>query len=364
MKISKINTALMCSHKNVEKLARRIVNESSNAVLMEMFDDKCILADTNTGIIYESNYSFDGSKFIFENFNPIEIEEDNSSLKESIGKFFDDEVVDLTEAYEESSSSGCSKDLFEESLIEALASKNMNKVINYSELTGINEEIGEFKNSKLFKAYEKRLEEKPLSEALMFNWEDPVNVAMIDEDVDNVFVLGLAEKGKSLKTNKEFRDSLCEAISEAFNGETVKLDTLLDENKAIVTLDKAAMTELIGMSIIGNKELMENRKEAVNLVVEAIDMNDSLVETRTLFEEEATCKTTATCKTATASEETEASEDDCKEVISALEKALDKASDEKLKEKIQNLIDNVSDCKDCGATDVGAIKEAIALLRL
>ena len=67
MDIGKFNDALLLSNKNVEKLARKYINESCNAALMEMFEDKCILADHTTGQIFEANYSFDGETFIFEN---------------------------------------------------------------------------------------------------------------------------------------------------------------------------------------------------------------------------------------------------------------------------------------------------------
>ena len=134
MDIGKFNDALLLSNKNVEKLARKYINESCNAALMEMFEDKCILADHTTGQIFEANYSFDGETFIFENFTEIELEKTDASLKEAIGDYFDDKNVNLVEAYESCSDSN--SDFFETSLSEALASKNMSEIVDYTSLEG------------------------------------------------------------------------------------------------------------------------------------------------------------------------------------------------------------------------------------
>ena len=56
MEISKFNNSLMYSNKNLEKLIRKVINESSNAVLLETFTDKCILQDHITGGIYSCDY--------------------------------------------------------------------------------------------------------------------------------------------------------------------------------------------------------------------------------------------------------------------------------------------------------------------
>ena len=103
MDIGKFNDALLLSNKNVEKLARKYINESCNAALMEMFEDKCILADHTTGQIFEANYSFDGETFIFENFTEIELEKTDASLKEAIGDYFDDKNVNLVDRYNQKS---------------------------------------------------------------------------------------------------------------------------------------------------------------------------------------------------------------------------------------------------------------------
>ena len=150
MKISNFNDTLLYSNKNLEKIASKLVNSSSNAVLMEMFSDECLLADHETGTIYKANYSFDGKKIVFENFESVELEEDDSSLREAISDYFDDNNINLVESYESKTNE---TDLFDSSLTEALASKNMEDIINYSELVGINEEIEDLKNTEAYKVF-------------------------------------------------------------------------------------------------------------------------------------------------------------------------------------------------------------------
>ena len=209
MDIGKFNDALLLSNKNVEKLARKYINESCNAALMEMFEDKCILADHTTGQIFEANYSFDGETFIFENFTEIELEKTDASLKEAIGDYFDDKNVNLVEAYESCSDSN--SDFFETSLSEALASKNMSEIVDYTSLEGINEEIGDLKENETFKAYTARLTEKPSSHIKIFNWKDPVRVSVLDEDENIVLNKSIFTKAKKLRTNVEFKKTLAEA---------------------------------------------------------------------------------------------------------------------------------------------------------
>ena len=52
MKIDKFNNALLYSNKNLEKIARKLINESSNGVVMERCDYRCVFADHAAGRIF------------------------------------------------------------------------------------------------------------------------------------------------------------------------------------------------------------------------------------------------------------------------------------------------------------------------
>lgn len=354
MELNKFNDTLLYSNKNVEKLAKKLVNTSANAVMMEMFEDKCILADHTTGQIFEAKYSFDGSTFVFEEFNEIELEHNNSELKEAIGSFFDDETINLAEAYEKVSNTG--SDIFESSLTEALASKNMDSIVNYAELSGINEELEELKGTNLFKVFSERLNTNPTEDIKVFNWKDPVKVSVLDEDVEKVVNKSLVSKSKTLKSNIEFKKMLAEAAKEAMKGDVSAIEDLIHENISMVALDKADLKALVGLSVIGDKELMENRTKIVNIINETIENNNELSSKKALLEEEETEDDNDTAP--------EASEKDLEVLKKALETAKEKVEDEKLISKIEDLIDAIDEASKSGETDVGAVKESIQILSL
>ena len=358
MEIGKFNNALLLSNKNVEKLARKYINESCNATLMEMFEDKCVLADHTTGQIFEAEYSFDGETFEFKNFEEVELEKNNSSLKEAISDYFDDKNVNLTEAYEAASDSV--SDVFENSLSEALASKNMEAVIDYSSLAGINEEIGDLKDNATFKAYVERIAEKPASSIKMFNWKDPVKVTVLDEDENVILNKSIFAKAKKLRTNVEFKKTLAEAAEDSLNGDSTVLEELISENSEVVALSESELKELVGMSVIGNKNLMENRKAITETIENFIAEDVALSEKRAIVEAEKTSEGEETDEDAAP----EASAQDVEAIKKALEKAKEKATDEKLVAKIDNLINSLTEAAEDESTDVAAIKESVILLSM
>ena len=358
MDIKNFNNALMLSNKNIEKLARKYINESCNAVLMEMFEDKCFLADHTTGQIFEASYSFDGENFVFENFNEVELEETNSSLKEAIGDYFDDKNISLTEAYENCCANN--SNVFEDSLTEALASKNMEDVIDYSSLNGINEEIGELKDNSTFKAYTERLSTKPASHIKMFNWKTPVRVSVLDEDENVILNKSIFTKAKKLRSNVEFKKSLAEAAKLSMDGDNTMLEELISENDSIIALSESELKELVGMSVIGNKTLMEKRGKITEAIENFISEDTALSEKRAIVEAEKTSDETSEDENAAP----EASEQDVEAIKKALEKAKEKATDEKLISKIDSLIDSLTEAISDESTDVYAVKEAVELLNM
>jgi len=355
MNIRELSNTILLSNKNVEKLARKLINESCNAVLMEMYEDKCYLADHKTGQIFEANYSFDGNTFVFENFNEIQVEKSDSSLREAISDYFDDKNISLTEAYE--SCNNNSSEAFEDSLLEALSSKSGENIVDYSSLEGINEELGELKENETFKTYADRLETNPMESITYFNWKDPVKVSMIDEDTDVILNKSIFNKAKKLRSSVEFKKNLQEASEEFVNGNNELLEELISDNDSIVALSESDLKELVGLSVIGNKELMDSRKQIVEAVENFISEDAALSEKRAAVEAEKTADKGE-------NEELEAPEQDVAAIKSALEKAKEKATDEKLINKIEGLIDSLEESIEDGNTNVGVIKEAVRILTM
>ena len=104
--VSEFSNYLLYSNKNVEKALKNIVNESSNAVLVGVYDDKCVLADHINGNVYMADYKFDGKTVVFENFDPVVFEQEDSNLSSAISSYLDEDedpagaAEALREAYE------------------------------------------------------------------------------------------------------------------------------------------------------------------------------------------------------------------------------------------------------------------------
>lgn len=148
---------------------------------------------------------------------------------------------------------------------------------------------------------------------------------------------------------------LAEAAKEAIKGDVSAIEDLIHENISMVALDKADLKALVGLSVIGDKELMENRTKIVNIINETIENNNELSSKKALLEEE----TEDDNDTAP-----EASEKDLEVLKKALETAKEKVEDEKLISKIEDLIDAIDEASKSGETDVGAVKESIQILSL
>lgn len=353
---SKLSNYILFSNKNLEKCVRSLINESSNAVLLESYNDKLLLADHNSGAIYLADYKFDGKVLTVENYEQVDVVNDKSNLKEAIENYFDSDgydVASIVEAYEEDSEAE-NTDL-RESIVEALASKKQD-IADYSQLEGINEEIGEVKDMQFFKNYTKYLTESPTSSIKYFNWIDPVRVSIIDEDASNIIVSGSKDKAKKLAKDKEFKDMFANAARELMEGNSLEMEELLEDNSAILALDNVEMKEFIGMSIIGDKELMESRKEIIDAVSGIISENENLQEMKMLFEED------AEDDGAEENKELATSDKDIDALKKALDKAAENISDEAIISKINSLKDALDSSKDSGSTDVGTVKECVELL--
>lgn len=353
---SKLSNYILFSNKNLEKCVRSLINESANAILLETYNDKLLMADHNSGAIYLADYNFDGKVLTVENYEPVDIINDQSNLREAIENYFDDDGYDIgriVEAYEEDSEAE-NTDL-RESIVEALASKKQD-IVDYSQLEGINEEIGEVKDMQFFQNYTQYLTESPTSSIKYFNWVDPVRVSIIDEDTSNIIVSGSKDKAKALSKDKEFKGMFAEAARDLVNGDSYAMEELLEDNSAILALDNIEMKEFIGMSIVGDKTLMENRKMIIDSVNEIISENEDLQEMKTLFEED------AENEEGSGDKELATSDKDIDALKNALDKAAEKITDESLLSKINALKDALDSSKDSGSTDVGTVKECVELL--
>ena len=93
IKLRDFESMNLFSNKNLEKVVASVVNKSSNAVLINMFEDSLILLDHNTGQFYAADYKFDPKKLTLqiENFEPVELIKEQDEFKDKLVEFFDED---------------------------------------------------------------------------------------------------------------------------------------------------------------------------------------------------------------------------------------------------------------------------------
>ena len=153
---------------------------------------------------------------------------------------------------------------------------------------------------------------------------------------------------------------MAEAAENSLNGDSTVLEELISENSEVVALSEAELKELVGMSVIGNKELMESRKQIAEAIENFISSDEALSEKRAIVEAEKA----NVDKEPEEGAAPEASEQDVEAIKKALEKAKEKATDEKLVSKIDSIINSLTEAAEDENTDVAAVKEAVEILNM
>lgn len=361
--IDKFQDFLLYSNKNIEKLVKRVVNESSNASLVALYEDSAILLDHKNGSFYSSEYKFNPNEgtLVFENFEEINLERDVSSFKDAVNNFFESEdkdVTTLTEAFQAFSSD---QEAFIDSIVnESLSDKNFNEIIDYSALEGINESV-EIKNEPFFKEYAERLSSHPMGAIKKFDWANPVKVSLVESEEVRFVNKNIKQKALNLYKNAEFKERVNEALEALKEGDESLVKVLAEDYSQIFLLDTADRKTVLAKAIISNSKLVENGRNSILAKVEKIFGEDEDVlairNVITEAEEESTDDTEGK------DVPSELSDAEIEKLSKELEKVLDKVEDEKLGDKIEGLVKALEDSKEKG-TDVETVKEAVEILSL
>ena len=369
------------SNKSMERIISSIINETSNAALVNMFEDSVILLDHDNGTFYTSDYQFDPKTLTLtlENFEEVILSKEEDDFKGSVKNFFEDEdasVEDLTESYKE-------KVLEQESFInelinETLSVKNFEDIIDYKELAEANDNIS-IKNEDFFKNYAERLETNPLTEVKFINFEDKVIVSLLESEPIKLVNSSVVEQAASLWKRNEFKEGFVAAAStfveNVEDGKDMFL-SLFEEFPQVFFLDKADRKAMFGKAIIANANLRESLQDllkGMDILFEDEDV-DSLKESYILEmeeegspEEEAKETPEEEEKEKDGEEEKEPakelSPEEIKKISGELKKVAEKIEDEKLKEKMDDLIGKLDGSIEEG-TRPDLIKEAIYLLSI
>ena len=370
------------SNKSMERIVSSIINETSNAALVNMYEDSVILLDHDNGTFYTSDYNFDPKTLTLtlENFEEVILTKEEDDFKDSVKNFFEDEdasVEDLAESYKEKV---IEQEAFINELInESLSVKNFEDIIDYKELAEANDNVS-IKNEDFFKAYAERLETNPLTEAKYINFEDKVIVSLLESEPVKLVNSTIVEKAATLWKRDEFKNSFVEAASvfveDVEEGKDLFL-SLFEEFPQVFFLDKADRKAMFGKAIIANADLRESLQEllkGLDILFEDEDV-DSLRESYLAEAEEGSPEEEASETPEEEAAEKEEDEDEEKEpakeltpeeikkISDELKKVAEKVEDEKLKEKLDGLIGKLDGSMEEG-TRPELVKEAIYLLSI
>lgn len=370
------------SNDSLQKIVRSLVNESSNAVLINMFEDSVILLDHEQGRFYMADYKFDPKKLslMFENFEEIQLRREVGTFKDKVYEYFDSEeatAVDLAEAYK---NDVVSQEKFINDLInESMSTKDFSELTDYSKIKEYNESTElSIKSEKFFKQYAERLTTHPLTEVKYFNWKDPVVVSLVETEENPLVNKSAIEKANELWKKEGFKGAFEEAAStfiEDVEEGADKFKTLLETYPQIFFLDKADRKTMFGKTILASNQL----RESMDILIKGIDLlfeKFDLAEMKAQYLEEAK---EAEEEMEDEGEEEEGGEkkepkaekpsapeldpEELSKIASELKKMADEIDDEKIKEKLLSLVSKLEKGKEEG-TRPDVVKECVSILSL
>lgn len=366
------------SNRNMEKIIGSLVNNSSNAVLVNMGEDSLILLDHKKGQFYIADYKFEPKtlKLTIENFDEIQLTRDEDSFEESVYDYFDSDegdVLKLTESYKHYI---LSQDKFINELVnESMGKKNFDNLIDYDSIHEVleSEEL-ESANESFFKKYKERLISHPLNEIKYFDWKNQVNVSLIETENTKLINKSAIQKAHDLWKKTSFKESFFEAVEvfiEDVEEGNVKLQEVFENFPQVFFLDEADRRTLFGKALLSNSNLREDMNDilkGLDLMFEKFDLgemrNEYLSEAELEDEEPnaaATSDDASDDKDEEKPEELDASETE--KIIADLKKIAEKATDEDTKKKLDDLIEKLNKGVEEG-TRPEIVKEAVSILSL
>ena len=194
--------------------------------------------------------------------------------------------------------------------------------------------------------------------------DSPVKVSVLDEDEGRIIYTNVSEKiAKSVK-DADIKNSLLEALKNYKETEDVTvLEDFFMNNEVLTALTESQLKEFIGMSAISEPSILSERKELTNTILDLIEENEYLCGKKELILETAEEEENGT-EEDEEDKKVSVSDADVEKLKKALKDASEKIEDKKLLEKINSLLAAIESSSANNETDVGAIKESIALFSL
>ncbi len=355
------------SHKNMEKVIRKLVNESYNAALTSMFDDSLVLLDHTTGKFYTADYMFNESTLTLslKNFEEVLLVKEESEFESDLGRFFEDEDMsphELVESYKENI---IEQEKYIDDLIsEVVSTKNFANTVNYGKIKEAKDRLTlESANEDFFKTYKERLQTHPLTEIAYFDWKNPVNVSLMETESHLLINSSVVEKAKTMWKRNDFKNAFVESVKELQEGNDEKVLALFEDFPVLFHLAEEDRLAVFGKTLLSSS-LREDRKGIVGKIENLLKEDDRFVELRETYIKE---EGEEVVEPAAAVEKPEANLELTTEQVSKLVsdlKALHDSMEEGVeKKKLDDIVKKLETSKEEGTKPVD-VKEAVNLLSL
>lgn len=363
MTIKQFEELNLFSNKNVEKIATSIINETSNAALVGMYEDSVILLDHEEGQFYKADYDFDAKTLTLalENFEEIDLIKEKEGFSESVKNFFEDEISSTSGIVESYKSNVLTQEkIINEIILESLSHKDFEDLIDYSELHDLNKNSN-IKSATFFENYSDRIKTNPMTSAKFLNFKDKISISLLENETVKLVNKSKTEKANDLWKLQGFKSGFVDAakvfIEDVDEGQDLFFD-LFEEYPSVFFLDKSDRKTLFGKTIISDKFLRESLtdlQKGLNLILEDekfIMLKEQYVnETEDLLNEDTSGDTDLPY---------ELNQEEYALLMNEVKTLSENVNDEKLKLYLSELYEELDENANEG-TRVDLIKEAVSL---
>lgn len=359
------------NNRSMENLVTSLVNKSSNACLVSMFEDSVILLDHTDGTFYIADYEFDRENLTLalENFEAVELRKEEDTFKKNVHNFFEDEnETDVSEIVESFKNDVIEQEKFITELINnSMSKKDFSDLPDYGEIKeAVIDTVLESETERFFQKYVERIATHPLTEIKYFNWENKVIVSLVETENEKLVNKTAIQRANDLWKKPEFKEDFVDACSifvEDVEEATDLFKEIFEEYPQVFFLDKADRNAMFGKTIIGSSDIredMEDILEGINLLFDKFDLADLREEYLSEVEE---IPASEEDKPEAEDKPEEVEPDDKKKLVDDLKKVSEKVENESAKKKLDDIIEKLEKGLEEG-TKPDLVKEAISILML
>lgn len=358
------------SHKNMEKVIRKLVNESYNAALTSVFDESVVLFDHTEGKFYTADYEFDPKNLVLslDNFDEVQLIKEEEDFAEAVEKFFEDEDMtphDLVKSYKENI---IEQDKYIDELIAGVvSSKDFSNKVDYKKIAEAVKEVNlESKKQPFFAIYEERLQTHPQTSIKYFDWKTPVKVSIMETERNAFINSSIVEKAKNMWKRGDFKKQFVEASHELMEGSHEKMLEVFETFPVLFHLSEDDRLAVFGKTLLSS-DLRDDRKAIVSEIEDLIHLDEDFNELKENYlvenEMDAVLQDVKSEETPKETQKLELEDVDMDKLKKDLKAVADKLEAGEEKDKLNDIIERLEGSKEAGTKPVD-VKEAVSILSL